>query len=215
MFCVDLAYSQCQYENSTNTLGIGLVEYDNYNHTTPMFEAYNDPELTDKFCSWDIYKEIAPPFCAKFHKPDYGIIQVVVLDSLTQAYKVLVNENDIKYVPRNINYVYRSWGEYLMQSHGVRRKLEEAKFKNYSPRNQPKDSSRIIELPKEPFEHLCVMEVNGDWIKVKYDCFYNQNQNPNEGLPCSEYIRNCPDAPTGWLKWRIKNEITVDIFLMP
>lgn len=62
----ELAYSQCEYENSTSNLGIGLVAYDKDNRTIPDFEVFNDPELTDKFCSWDVYNDFnSEPFCAK------------------------------------------------------------------------------------------------------------------------------------------------------
>jgi hypothetical protein len=211
----NLAQGQCQYSNSISELGIGLVEYDNYNHRTPIFEAFNDPELTDKFCSWQIYDEsIAAPFCAKYHKPDYGIIQVVVLDSLNNSYRVLVNKADIKYVPKTINYAFWSWEEYLTQSNGVRRRIESKQFKNQPIRQLPNESSKEIELPNEGHELLCILEVKGDWIKIKYDCFYSSSQNPHEGMPCSTYIDECTNSATGWLKWRIGNEITVDIFLM-
>ncbi len=212
---VDWAWSQCEYANPSSTLGIGLLECNRYNNRIPVFEVYNDPGLTDKFCTWNIDDEIAPPFCAKFYKPDYGIVQIVVLDSLAKCYKILANEKDIKYAPRNINYVFWSWEKYLTQSHGTRRKPEKKHFQNQPIRTQPEESGQTIQFPEEQFELLCVMEFKGDWIKVKYDCFYNQDQNPNEGLPCSEYIKNCPNSPTGWLKWRIGNEIAVDIFLMP
>ncbi|MEL7003783.1 MAG: hypothetical protein AAFN93_13755 [Bacteroidota bacterium] len=211
----NLSFGQCQYANPTSELGIGLVEYDNYNHRTPVFEVFNDPELTEKFCSWNIYDEDnLSPFCAKYHKPDYGIAQVVVLDSLDKSYKVLVNQQDIKYVPKNINYVFWSWQEYLTESHGIRRRIEIARFKNQPLRTQPNILADIVTLPGERFELFCVMEVRGDWVKVKYDCFYNSDQNPHEGMPCSTYINECINSATGWLKWRIDNEVTVDIFLM-
>lgn len=208
-------YSQCEYSNPTSELGIGIVEYDKYNHQTPVFKVYNDPELTKKFCSWNIYDESkSAPFCAKYHKPDYGIVQVVVLDSLTNSYKVLVNKDEVKYVPKTINYVFWSWEEYLTQSHGIRRKIENEQFKNQPILQLPDESSEKIELPNDCFELFCVIDVKGDWIKVKYDCFYNQDQNPNEGMPCSEYIDECENSTIGWLKWRIGNEVVVDIFLM-
>lgn len=126
----------------------------------------------------------------------------------------MVNENDIKFVPKNFKYVFWSWEEYLLQSHGVRRKIENDEFRNQPIRELPEESSKEIEMPNERFELLCVIEFKGDWIKVKYDCFYNQSSNSYEGLPCSEYIEECKDPSIGWLKWRDKNELLVDIFLM-
>ncbi|WKK86364.1 hypothetical protein QYS48_05205 [Marivirga arenosa] len=209
------AFGQCEYSNPTSGLGIGLLGYNTESERPFIFEAFNDRNLSDQFCSWDIYDYETPsPFCAKFHKPDYGIVQVVVLDSVEEAYKVLVNEKDIKYVPKSPNYIFWTWEEYLKKSHGIRRRIENNDFKNQPIKEKPNDLSETVQIPDDKHELFCVLEVKGDWIKVKYDCFYNSPKNPNEGMPCSAYITDCPSSATGWLRWRIGNRITVDIFLM-
>ena len=62
---------------------------------------------------------------------------------------------------------------------------------------------------------FCPLEVQGDWVRVRYDCFYNKASNPHEGQPCSEYIAQCKTAPTGWLRWRQDNKLVIDIMLLP
>ncbi len=213
--CNVSAFGQCEYSNPTSELGIGLLAYNTEGDRPFIFEAYNNRDLSDKFCSWEIYDfEVPWPFCAKFHKPDYGIVQVVVLDSVGPSYKVLVNEKDIKFVPNDTSYTFWPWEEYLKKSHGIRRSIENNNFKNQPLKEQPNDSSENVQLPDDKYELFCVIEVKGDWIKVKYDCFYNSSQNPHEGMPCSTYIADCPSSATGWLRWKIGNKIIVDIFLM-
>lgn len=209
-----LLFAQCQYSNKTESLGIGLVEYDNYNHREPIVEIFNNSSLTNLFYSWKLYDEQPVPFCAKFHKPDYGIAEFVVLDSTSKNYKILINEKDIKYIPRNINYVFWTWDDYLIQSHGIRRKREPIEYKTQTVRSEPIETSTIVELPNERHELFCVLEVKGDWIKIRYDCFYNKSKNPHEGMPCSTYINECENSIIGWLKWRDNSEILIDIFTM-
>ena len=204
--------AQCEYENQTETLGIGLVEYDNYKQ--PVIKLFNDSLLQNTFYSWTLYSDFSPPFCTKYFKPDYGIASIVVLDSTLVSFKVLVNETDIKYLPNSLDYVFWTWEEYLLESHGVRRKIQNSDLKNQAIRNEPNSTSSIIVLPNDRLELLCVLEVKGDWIKIKYDCFYNQSKNPNEGVPCSTYINDCEDSSSGWLLWRNNSKILVDIFTM-
>ena len=91
------------------------------------------------------------------------------------------------------------------------RKIETTELKNQPIRDQANELTPVIELPNEPDELLCVIEVK---IKVKYDCFYNLLRNPHKGVPCSTYIDQCANTVTGWLKWRNKNRILIDIFTL-
>lgn len=215
LFNAVMAFGQCDYSNPPAKLGIGILEYDTYTNENPIFEVYNDPELTDKFCAWNIYDDNPAPFCAIYHKPAYSIVQVAVLDTLTNSYQVMVNMSDIKYVPKTAEYIFYSWEKYLTQALGVTRKVESDQSKNQFVRQLPKPGSKVVEVPDEPYELLCVMEVQGEWIKVKYDCFYNRDDNPYEGTLCSEYINDCEDSATGWIQWRIGDMVIIDIYLIP
>ncbi|MCQ0112608.1 hypothetical protein [Zhouia amylolytica] len=214
LFSWTLIYSQCQYENETKTLGIGLVEYDNYNHKEPVIQIFEDPNLTDLFAKWSVYEDEAP-CCAKFHKSDYGIAEFVVIDSTSNSYKILTNNDEIKYIPKTIDYVFWSWEEYLTESFGIRRKRDDINIKNQPIKSSPDLNSSTIQLPDERYELLCVLAVKDDWIKIKYDCFYNKDNNQNEGMPCSTYISECTDSAIGWLKWKNDNKLLIDIFTMP
>jgi hypothetical protein len=62
-------------------------------------------------------------------------------------------------------------------------------------------------------------DINIDLYKevtaTEYDCFYNDDNNPNEGEPCHNFIDKCKNPLTGWLRWRQENKLLIDIFLMP
>jgi hypothetical protein len=65
------------------------------------------------------------------------------------------------------------------------------------------------------FKVVGPLEVKGEWVKVTYDCFYNDENNAFEGEPCHTYIDKCQNPVVGWLKWKQDNKILIDIFLMP
>ncbi|HYG39528.1 MAG TPA: hypothetical protein VD908_12950 [Cytophagales bacterium] len=201
----------CSYDNQVSSLGIGLII------SPSRFEIYNDSLLNDKIASWDMYKDEGKiNLCSKLFKPDYGIMHFVCIAKSEKAYKVLVNFSEIKYLPKTKNYDFKTWDEYISQSFGIRRLINnKGDFsKNYSLRIKPNDNADTLVIPKG-HELFCPMEIKGDWIKVRYDCFYNDENNSYEGEPCHNYIDKCKNPLTGWLRWRQENQLLIDIFLMP
>jgi hypothetical protein len=59
------------------------------------------------------------------------------------------------------------------------------------------------------------MEMRGDWVKVKYDCFYNDENNKYEGQPCQNFVNQCQNPLIGWIRWKQGNKLLIEIFLMP
>lgn len=204
--------NNCQYDNEVSTLGIGIVI------APTQFDIFNDSLLTNKFASRDMYSEDGnkKDICSKFYKPDYGIMHFVCIGKTDKAYKVLINYSDIKYFPKTKNYDFKTWGEYILQSFGIRRLTSETGgiSQQLPLRNQANDNAAVLTIPKG-LEMFCPMEIKGDWVEVKYDCFYNNDDNPNEGEPCHNFIDKCKNPLTGWLRWRQENKLLIDIFLMP
>jgi hypothetical protein len=201
----------CSYDNQVASLGIGLII------APPKFEIYNDSLLNDKIASIDMYEDATKiNLCSKFFKPDYGIMHFVCIAKSEKAYKVLVNFSDIKYLPRIKNYYFKTWDEYISQSFGIRRLTNDNGdiSEKYATRIKPEDNADTLVIPKG-HELFCPMEIKGDWIKVRYDCFYNDENNSHEGEPCHSYIGKCKNPLTGWLRWRQENQLHIDIFLMP
>jgi hypothetical protein len=51
-------------------------------------------------------------------------------------------------------------------------------------------------------------------VRVNYDCFYNRENNSHEGEPCYNFINECQNPVTAWLKWKQGNKLLIDIMLL-
>ncbi|MGX7688179.1 hypothetical protein ACWA1C_13530 [Flectobacillus roseus] len=201
-----------QYSNDVSTLGIGLII------PPSQFDVFNDSLLTDKLTSKDMYSEDGSnsTISSLFYKPDYGIMHFICVAQTAKAYKVLVNNSQLKYLPKINSYEFKTWDQYILESFGIRRltSYTDEPTPKLLLRQDPNDNAKTLTIPNE-LEMFCPIEVKGDWVKVKYDCFYNEDNNPHEGMPCQTYIDKCKNPLTGWLKWRQDNKLLIDIFLMP
>jgi hypothetical protein len=203
--------NECSYDNEVSTLGLGLVI------VPSSFEIYNDSTLSNRYSNWDMYEDVDNlNVCPKFSKPDYGIMHFVCIGVTSKAYKVLINYSDVKYLPKTKKYEFKTWEQYILQSFGIRRLLSnrEDNLEITSLRKEPSINSDTIEIPKK-HEMFCPLEVKGDWLKVTYDCFYNDEINQYEGEPCQNYILKCEKPLIGWIRWKDKNNLKIEIFLMP
>lgn len=207
----DTSKTDYSYDNDVSSLGSGLIL------ANEKFDLFNDSLLIEKFLTVHPFNgtNIETSIRPKFYSPDYGIIHFVCLDSNDKAYKVLINNSESKFIPKQ-NQSYTTWGNYIITSYGIiRRSMDKGGvFAKLPLRNEANDNADTIAIPQE-HELFCPMEVKGDWVKVKYDCFYNDEQNEHEGTPCHEYIQLCTNPVAGWLKWREGNKVLIDIFLMP
>ena len=207
------ANPHCTIENEVASLGIGLVI------APASFAMYDDSTLTVKPKFIDMHKQAdsLSGICTMVFDPEYSLMHFACVGQTENAYQVLINHSQTKYLPRKKEYQFQTWDQYLLQSHGIRRKTNETD-ENETPltalRTSATDSADAISLAAG-HEMFCPMEVQGDWLKVQYDCFYNDEDNQYEGQPCHNYIGKCSDPLTGWLRWRKDNKLLVDIFLMP
>jgi hypothetical protein len=207
------ANPHCTIENEVSSLGIGLVI------APSSFAMYDDSALTGKPEFIDMHKQAdsLSGICTMVFDPEYSLMHFACVGQTENAYQVLINHSQTKYLPRKKEYQFQTWDQYLLQSFGIKRKTDETD-ENEKPlttlRKAASDSADAISLPAG-HEMFCAMEVQGDWLKVQYDCFYNDEDSKYEGQPCHNYIDKCTDAVSGWLRWRKDNKLLVDIFLMP
>ncbi|MES2780857.1 MAG: hypothetical protein V4651_13270 [Bacteroidota bacterium] len=206
------AGSNFGYDNQVSSLGIGLVI------APTVFEVFNDSLLKNKLVDYNMYSEDESDigFCSKFYKPDYGIMHFVCVGKTTNAYKILINYSEIKYLPNTQKYAFETWDQYIMGSFGIKRLTDDSgdHSKILPLRTTPFDNATTVTIP-EGYELFCPISVKGDWVHVQYDCFYNDENNTHVDEPCSNYIDKCKHPLTGWLKWREGNKILIGIFLMP
>jgi|GEM_PF-1615253 hypothetical protein len=204
--------NNCHYDNEVSSLGIGLIL------PPDVFDIFDDSLLKKKFTTIDLYQgnDSQISICSKFFKPDYGIMFFVCIRETNTSYEILVNYSDIKYLPKTNEYTFKRWKEYILESYGIRRLTNQngSIAENRPLLKQPTDQADILVIP-EGFEMFCPMEIRGDWIKVTYDCFYNVNESREEEETCHEYIAECKNPLIGWLRWRQKNQLLIDIILGP
>lgn len=204
--------NNCSYANETSTLGIGLIV------APAQFTIFNDLLLTDKFADIGMYNNQAAPggICPKFFLPDYGIMHFVCVDSTADAYNVLTDSSSVKVMDKTSGAEFTTWENYILTSFGIRRLTGHAgeQLMRNDLKVSPSVESKTLAIP-EGFEMFCPMEIRQSWVRVKYDCFYNTDSNPHEGEPCHNFIADCKDPLTGWLKWKEGNKILIDVFLMP
>lgn len=197
------------YDNAVKALGLGLVI------VPEKFSVFNDSLLTRKYKDVDMSVEKTDIY-SKFYKPDYGIMHFICIGITDKSYQVIVNYSQIKYLPKSKKYDFKSWEDYILQSYGIRR-LTKAGGRisvSQSLKTEPKDGSKELSIPKG-YENFCPIKISGEWVEVKYDCFYNDENNAHEGEPCHEYIDQCKSPVKGWLRWRRCEKLLIDIFLMP
>lgn len=201
------------YDNDVSNLGIGIII------APEQIEIYSDSLLKNKIVDFNMYSESTENLqnmFSKFYKPDYGIMHFVCIEETKIAYKVLVNYSDVKFLPKTKKYQFLDWNQYILQSSGINRLKKGINniLENLPLRKNPTNQSDSIPLPKG-LEMFCPVEVKGDWVKVKYDCFYNKEDNDNEGKPCHEYIDKCEEPLIGWLRWKKENKLCIGIYLIP
>lgn len=205
-FCDD-----CGFDNETPTLGIGILI------SQGVIKLYDDAKLKSEYGvlerSTDLLEQNQLNICSKYHEPEYGLLHFVCLEERSDYFKIYINNRDVKYIPNDKKVYFLTWEEYIQSTIGIRRKRGETK--NNPLRMTPSESSSIIEIPKG-HELLCPVEIKGDWIKVKYDCFYGSSGYLEyEGQPCKQYIDNCEEELVGWVKWKENEKTLIGMYLIP
>jgi hypothetical protein len=204
--------NKCTIDNEVASLGIGLVI------APKAFTLYDDSLLAGKPLSIDMngQSDSLANICTMVFDPEYGLMHFACTGETENAYRVLINRSETKYLPKK-QIQFETWEQYLLHSFGVRRKTAVAD-ENEKPltdlHKEPSDTAAILALPTG-LEMFCAMQVQGDWLQVKYDCFYNDEDSKYEGQPCHNFIGKCGEAQTGWIRWRQDNKLLIDILLMP
>lgn len=207
------ANRKCDIENAVSSLGIGVVI------APEKLAIYDDSSLTGKPVLISMYEQYdsLTDFCTFTFNPEYGLMHFACIGKTAKAFQVLINYSQVKYLPKEKGYEFQTWEQYIVSSFGVTRKTierGEASIPIGALRKEPGDNADTVAIPVG-LEMFCAIKVEGDWVKVQYDCFYNKENNLYEGQPCHNYINKCKDPLTGWLRWRKGNKILIDIYLMP
>ncbi len=201
---------QVKFENPTKLLGIGLLKL-GYEREINFYE---DPGLSRPAATW-IIEEPTEKIYPKYYEIDYGICEFILLEQGPGYFKVLVGYETEWYVKRDDNWIVESWQNRISGSYGVTRKRD--KRAENKLRVKADDNSQEINIELKVHENFCVIAVEGEWLKVQYDCIYASEQYMTEfeGMPCSSYIQECGSEKIGWLRWQKDDVLLIDIYLQP
>lgn len=195
----------CLYDNPVSTLGVGLII------APDTFSIFNDLGLKQRYAKIDMKRRAVQDVCPKFFQPENQVMHFVCTEVTDKAYRVLINESDTKFISRK--YKFQTWEEYILTSYAVRRIALDTGASYHHLKLEPNLQAASLQLPAHGLEMLCPLEVKGDWLKVKHDCFYDRYTHEYEGQPCREYVDKCENAMTGWVPWRQGNILLIDIYL--
>jgi hypothetical protein len=139
--------------------------------------------------------------------PELNILNIPVYNIVGNYYLIRLPSKRMIYIPQSTCLKYESWNKFILNSYGISRK---SGVEIYDKKNGKK---LTFPLQKEA-ELLCPLKVDNDWLYVKYDCYYNSEDNSKyEGQKCVKYIDSC-DSQSGWLKWRTNDSLLVKFYLI-
>ncbi len=188
-------------EKKTANLGIGLILSGETENDKKPFEIFNDSLLTKKFGSYKLYSE-NDNICSFFWKPDYSIMHFICLEETKKSYKILINYDEVKYLPKGKKYAFKSWENYLLQSYG----LSNLPDTELVVKKEPNEHAKTIATKLDKTSSFCAYEVKGDWVKIGFSC--------SEELTCNKQSKSCKEKISGWIRWRKGNELLVQIALL-
>lgn len=103
--------AQCEYENPTVKLGIGMLIWDGGCSNT--IAIYNDTLLSEvtevNLCEHE--KNV----CPYFYKPDYEIAHFIVNNIYSDSYEILYNFDKKGYIKKNAVFQFKPWDQYLVE----------------------------------------------------------------------------------------------------
>ncbi|RZJ67952.1 MAG: hypothetical protein EOO50_03765 [Flavobacterium sp.] len=125
---------------------------------------------------------------------DYSIFILRVDEKIGNWYRVYVDnkKGTTLWIKAGKTGNFMSWPEFLQTTTSVTKNKE---F-NLEIKSGPSDTSKTIRN-LEQSDCFEVLEIKGDWLKVQ----------PNETFDCDESEH---PIKSGWIKWNIKNRLSVD-----
>ena len=186
----NISFSQ---QNQPSEIGLGLV-----NLTKPNdFRDYKMPaglyldEAGTMICT-------SNEIMAFNSVPEVGIYDFICLEVLDRKYKVLINDTEIGYLPKNELYEFRTWEQLLVEKGVSRVTNDNLIHKSYS------SDSEVIDhrCDYDYFKVSKVIERDGEhWIQVNYwpDC---KDKKDVVSLMSSGYIQ-----------WQSEGKLLVTVFV--
>jgi hypothetical protein len=194
---------QTRAQSGVLPLGVGIVSVSHLDKL-PVMRFYTDTNAATPVKIISVVKDREEELIIKnagqnkwfepeFLKLDYYILVVRCIEHAGKWNKVLVNESTAYWVKQNKDIIYFSWPVFLKtQTTGI------SKIKNVALeiKLSPSDSATRLKM-MEMEDCFVVMEVKGDWMKIK----------TSTELECSTSKR---PVKLGWIKWRRNGKLLIE-----
>jgi len=190
-------YDELQIKDTIdNTIGL-LVLSSEFSEDSAITFYNLDNSVWKKFkhcwTCYDLNQDISSDFDFYAFAPDYFLLVVRVTNVDNKYFYVIVNErgNLIKKVSKNNkNLIFENWQEHLFKS------VTAVDFDiNENPLlKEPDEKAAKIEINYEKYVFIPI-ELKGDWLKVRW--LENGEEGGEEGY--------------GWIKWKDKNKLMVEL----
>lgn len=176
------------FENPVSDPGIGVIV------APKEVTFFNDENLEKEYKTIKTYEEQPEDIMPFKYAPEDTMMQFICLEHSKRYIKVLINFDEVKYLKWKKAYKLKKWGSYVFQSYGVQRKRDEngTLVMNNQLRKFNNEEAEVIEVP-DGNELFCPVKINGDWLKVNYDCNSTEYESHGEELPTPEELRQSDD----------------------
>jgi len=123
---------------------------------------------------------------------DYSLLMFICTEIEGDRYKVIVNKETglEKYINKENFWILRNWQDHIVHSVAS---IDFDKEKN-AVRLKPTEETAILKMSVDIDPVIEPIEINGDWLKIRYW------ENDRE--------------MTGWIRWKIDNQIIVTLFYL-
>ncbi len=194
VFCF-ASITLCQAQNNNPvSLGIGFAfasKSAEFGSDRYANQIYDDENFTKK-----VNKEEIFPY---FDKPDYSLYHFICLEKTDSYYKILVNDNKVAFIPNNKDFLFKTWETIIMGGSVARIDKKQPIYERYDELNQTVKNSCEFETMEVG---MCI-EINGEyWISVEF------------AGDCVNVLEDSKDPKYGWIKWRTKDKLLVELFLL-
>lgn len=192
--------SSLDFFNPIGVIGTGVVNILSYvedgNNEVDHFDRitiYNDSLCQDIFSSYAIEHSYRPPkeknIIPIYNSMNYGWYCFVCTASNNDSYEVAINQTEKKYLKKDRNINYYTWGNFFDSVFTINPTDENPL------RELPADDAAVVDIYTNdseedlPEDYYQEVRLEGEWLHIKYE----------------------KSETEGWLRWRRGNDIIVEI----
>ena len=166
-----------------NTIGIVRFLFNNNDSVINLYDRNKEVWYSFTLNKYDTNKIV--PFAIN---ADYFLLIFRCIKKEELWYKVIVNERKmiVKYInAKDINFEFQNWEEHIKSV------IISFDYKTNPLREYPENNSKVVKLDTNEFTIFTGDSIIGEWLRI--------NDNENECIK-------------GWIKWREKSKLLVELY---